>query len=174
MVLSAALALTSIATARAENVIQLAIAQSGTNRVVIADASFAPRSGEMSAPSGTLHVLIQDPRGTSVGWTVTLVSSAFIADLGPHLRLALPSSSIEIRSAGAPVVIAGQAANEHGPKSQTLAGAALHTPRVIAWSEAGAGSGEYSESLDVTLNAPAGIDIGLFHATLTVAFTASP
>ena len=162
--------------ARADNTVTLTILPGGELNAVVTDAALVPivYTGGPSRHSGTLQLVVSDPRGTSAGWRVTVTSSDFVYQGDSPTAHDIPNTGFRIQSVQDPDVIAGQPIAIGGPHASSVTSASLDIPRTVIWAEPGAGSGDYSQRIGIVLDIPAGSEPGTYVATLTVAFNTGP
>lgn len=144
----------------------------------IGDASLTSVTYSNSAQSGTgtLSLSVSDPRGTSAGWNVTIKSTDFqYTGGGSQNPSPIPATGFSITSLGAPVQTAGQAVDATGgPYLSGSAPETLDQTRKVVAADIGFGSGNYTQSLGVSLAIPAMSQTGTYQATLTVLITSGP
>jgi hypothetical protein len=132
-------------------------------------------SNAAGSTTGTLTLTVDDPRGTSAGWNVTIQSGDFIYGGAANASAQdLPASGFAITTVNTPTVIAGQAVGVGGPLAVGAAAASLDVARTPIRANAGYGSGSYSQTLPVSLAIPALSQAGTYTATLTVSITSGP
>jgi hypothetical protein len=156
------------------------ITSGGSLSASVANATMSSVSYSNTAGSstGTLDLSVSDPRGTSLGWNVTIQSTDFVRT-GSLLTNTnahdIPVSGFTIVSLGTPVATAGQAVDATGgPKVGSVTGLDLSAPRKTISANAGFGSGNYTESIPVSLVIPAMSQTGTYVATLTVTISSAP
>jgi hypothetical protein len=169
-------AVLGLAPALADNTVRLTIVGDGPMTAMVVDATLPQiaYSNEPQQVSGLLSLVISDSRGTSVGWSVAVASTDFIYHGDSPSGRDIPNEGFRILAVAAPVVVAGQPVGAGGPHVGPLAGASLDTPRTVIWAEPGAGSGDYALRIGVVLDVPVRSQVGIYLATLTIAFTAAP
>lgn len=147
-----------------------------TASVANATMSSVAYSNTVGSSTGTLVLSVSDPRGTSVGWSVSIASSDFVwggtNNLNAHN---IPASGFAITAVNTPVMTAGQAVDPvGGPRALSAAITTLDQARTPIAASAGFGSGNYTQSLPVSLVIPAMSQTGTYTATLTVLTAAAP
>lgn len=144
----------------------------GTMTASVANASMTSVQYSNTAVSstGTLVLSVSDPRGTSVGWKVSIQSSDFVwGGTGNANAKNIPGTGFAITTVNTPLVAAGQAVDPvGGPLALSSAAAPLDQARTTITANAGFGSGNYTQSLPVSLVIPALSQTGTYTATLTV------
>lgn len=160
----------------ADNKVTLTIVGESTVQAYVVDGALLPidYTNEFQQDTGEIKLLTSDSRGTSQGWSVSIVSSDFVYDGESPSGGDIPNSGFRILAVKAPVVIAGQPRVEGGPNFDPLVGASLDIPRTVIWAEPGSGSGEYEQGIEVVLDIPLGSQAGTYIATITVAFASAP
>lgn len=118
--------------------------------------------------TGHLFVLVDDARGTDVGWTVTLQSmSGFV---GTNDEGTIPADGFSIIGYKDPVASVGQPDGvSHGTETGVLT-----EPKIVMKAEKGAGTGTYQQEIDVSLKVPSQTALGTYTATVTVGTSAAP
>jgi WxL domain surface cell wall-binding len=156
------------------------ITSGGALAASVADATMqsVTYSNTVATTTGTLVLSVSDPRGTSVGWNVTIQSTDFVrtgallANVSAH---DIPASGFLITSVGTPAMTAGQAVDPvGGPRALSSAVASLDQARKTISADAGFGSGNYTQSIPVSLVIPALSQTGTYTATLTVQISSAP
>lgn len=143
----------------------------------VADATMQPvqYSNTQGLTTGELVLSVNDPRGTSVGWSVTIQSGSFVwGGSGNANAHNIPATGFSITSVGTPVMTAGQAVGVGGPRAESGAIASLDQARTPISADAGYGSGAYTQHIPVSLVIPAMSQTGTYTATLTVLTAAAP
>lgn len=133
-------------------------------------------STSSQSSSGTLLLTVDDQRGTSAGWAVTVQSSDLVYS-GTANGVTIPASSFAITSAGPPQWVSGGAIDEvgGGPRVPTANSiGSLSSPRTPLEAANGYGSGKYTQNLAVMLTVPGGSLAGTYTATMTVTTSAAP
>jgi hypothetical protein len=132
-------------------------------------------SHSQGTTTGTLTLTVDDPRGTSLGWNVTIVSTDFVKGFVNPNAYNIPVGGFTFTAANTPEMTAGQAVDvTNGPKAGSVAALDLSTPRKTIFANAGYGSGTYTQTLPVSLVVPAVSQAGTYTATLTVSVTSAP
>ncbi|CAN5674397.1 hypothetical protein BH09CHL1_BH09CHL1_06560 [soil metagenome] len=121
---------------------------------------------------GNLTLSIDDLRGTSEGWAVTVESGDFVYGGLSTIGLDLPATGFSITAPGIPADISGQPTGLGGPLF--VDGGSLDTARTTITAGDGFGSGSYTQELPVELVIPAFSQTGLYTATLIVTTVAAP
>lgn len=160
----------------ADSVTQV-ITGGGALSTSVADASMGgiAYSNSAGSTSGSLTLSVNDPRGTSAGWNVTLQSGDFIYGGAPNANAQnIPAGGFAITAVNTPTMTAGQAVGVGGPLAVASGAASLDAARTTIRANAGFGSGAYSQTLPVSLAIPAMSQAGTYTATLTVSVTSGP
>ena len=168
---AAAITASIVAPAFAADQVTQVINGNGSLTAFVSDASLSAvtYSNAATSSSGSLTLSADDPRGTSVGWNVTIASSDFDYAGASSIGLDLPSTGFVIGTPATPSMTAGQAVNAIGPLA--VAGGSLNTPRKTISAGVGSGSGSYTQALPVSLAIPAYSQAGTYTAVLTVLIT---
>ncbi len=172
---AAAITASIAGTAFATDVTQV-INGNGNLSASIANAAMTPinYSNTQVTTSGSLGLAVDDPRGTSAGWNVTIASSSFVYAGASSIGQAIPSTGFSITSVGNPVYVAGQPINVSGPLAVSAGAASLNTARKTITAGSGSGSGQYTQALPVSLVVPAYSQAGTYTAVLTISITTGP
>jgi len=172
-----------IAPAFAADSVTQQITGGGALSAVVSDATMASVTYSNTAGStiGALTLTVNDPRGTSLGWNVTIASSDFVYGGSSTLGIDIPKVGFVIGTPAEPVLTVGQAVDFDVDLQVNLlggpnpgVGGSLNTPRETISAEDGFGSGIYTQNLPVTLVIPAYSQTGTYVATLTVLITSAP
>jgi hypothetical protein len=173
-----AISATMIMPAVAADSVTQVITSAGSLTASVANASMTSiqYSNTAGSTSGTLVLSVSDPRGTSVGWSVSIQSSDFMWGGGVNANAHnIPASGFAITTVNTPVMTAGQAVDATGgPRALSAAAATLDQARTPIAANLGFGSGNYTQSLPVSLVIPALSQTGTYTATLTVLTAAAP
>lgn len=143
----------------------------------IAAASMTPvnYSNLANESTGVLNLSVSDATGSSAGWNVAVSSSDFVYQGSSPSGVNIPNTDFSITTAENPVLVAGQPIDATGgPYAGAVAGTSLDNARKTIAANAGFGSGDYSQALDVHLDIPARSQTGSYIATLTVLITSGP
>lgn len=172
----AALALLWTASVSAENTVSLTILPAGPLSAAVLDGGLYPivASNQEQRDTGTLSLVINDRRGTSEGWSVSIAASDFTYLGDSPFGQDIPSRGFRVVSIAIPLALAGQPVGEYGPHPMPIAGLSLDTPRTVVWAAPGGGSGDYEQLIGVELIIPAGSHPGLYLSNLTIAFASAP
>jgi hypothetical protein len=147
----------------------------GTLTASVADGTITGvnYSHTAGSSSGTLTLSIDDSTGSGAGWNVQISSSDFVYGGSSPSGIDIPNTGFAIGTPGAPAYVAGQTIDgTDGPLADV--GGSLDTPRRTIYANEGFGSGQYTQSLPVTLQIPAFSQAGAYVADLTVDITAGP
>lgn len=160
----------------AQDVVTQQITSSGTLSAFVDNAALSPvtYSNKEGSSSGSLALTVDDPRGTSAGWNVTISSGDFVYNGTNPAALDIPVDGFTFTAANTPTVIEGQPINAGGPTAQTVTDLTLEVPREVISANAGSGSGTYGQVLQVALVIPAQSLVGTYVATLTVTVASGP
>jgi hypothetical protein len=153
------------------------ITSAGSLTAAVADASMqsVAYSNTAGSTTGSLLLSVSDPRGTSEGWNVTVQSTDFVwGGSGNANAHDIPATGFAITSVGSPVMTAGQVVGTGGPRAESGAVASLDQARMTISADAGYGSGNYTQTLPVSLVIPAMSQAGTYTATLTVQTASAP
>jgi hypothetical protein len=167
-------------TLAAESSVTQQITSGGSLTASISNATMTSIGySNVARPAGSTGVLllsVNDPRGSSTGWNVTVQSTDFVwQGSGNASALDIPVTGFVITSVGTPTIVAGQAVDPlGGPRAESGAVASLSQARKTISASAGFGSGAYSQSIPVALDIPALSQSGTYVATLTVLITSAP
>jgi hypothetical protein len=167
-----AVALTSLASvAVAEDTVTQEIT-SGSFSAVVADATLTSvaYSNTATSSTGTLMLTVDDSRGTGTGWNVTISSGNFIYGGGSLIGEDILASGFQTTGFGTLVVNAGQAS----PALTAGAGGTLSAAVPVLSAASGAGSGNYTQPINVSLAIPAQSQAGTYVAELEVTITDGP
>jgi hypothetical protein len=164
------------APALADNTVTLTIGPGGVLSARVIDSTPLPVAGDANPrrDAGLLHLLVSDPRGTSVGWRVVIAVAVLDGRGDSACGDTVPGSDVRILAVTAPTVLAGQPRTTGGPNYDPLVGASLATPRTVIWAEPGAGSGDYGQTIAFVLDVPALRPAGTCQATLVVTLASAP
>jgi hypothetical protein len=128
-----------------------------------------PFSQTAQTSKGTLNVKIEDSRGTNGGWNVTLQAGEF----SPGSGLTAPA----ISSKGFVFVNGGGVTASAGKTDNIQTGgqnAPLDTAKRVVYAPQGFGTGIFTQSLNVSLDIPAGQLVGEYQSDITVNITSGP
>lgn len=170
--LTAAIAMPSFAQ---DTVTQEITGNAGDLSAVVADATMSPvaYNNEAQGSTGNLVLSVDDGRGTSEGWHVTISSSDFVYGGASTLGIAIPATGFVITTPGTPVLVLGQPVDGTGGPNAGIGGS-LNAARETISAEVGFGSGTYTQQLPVTLAIPAFSQTGTYVADLTVLISSAP
>lgn len=135
-----------------------------------------PYSMSTQSSSGTLLLTVDDQRGTSAGWTVTVQVSDLVYS-GTATGVNIPASSFAITNVGPPQWVSGGVIDEVGGGPRVPAAnstGSLSTPRNPLEAANGYGGGKYTQNLAVMLTVPGGSLVGTYTGTMTVTTSAAP
>lgn len=128
--------------------------------------------------TGSMLLTAEDNTGLGAGWSVTIVSSAFVWVGTANGGIDIPAAQFALTSAAVPILVAGQivgVAAATGPQVPPLTPiGTLDTPRKTLSATAAYGSGTYTQALGVTLSIPAMSRVGTYTGTLTTTITSAP
>jgi hypothetical protein len=146
----------------------------GLNASITA-ASMTPvnYSNDPNESTGVLNLSVSDATGSSAGWNVAVSSSDFVYQGTSPTGADIPSTDFSITTPHDPTLVAGQAIDATGGP-YAVDGGSLDTARTTIAANAGFGSGNYAQALDVHLDIPARSQTGSYVATLTVLITSGP
>jgi hypothetical protein len=153
------------------------IGTGGELEAYVADVSLGAvfYSNDQQSSSGTLVLNVDDPRGSSEGWNVTIASSDFVYGGTSTTGKDIPVTGFAFTANGTVSKTAGQDIDQTGgPSTGTISGASLETAQMVISANEGFGSGTYTESLPVALVIPPLSQVGTYTATLTVTITSGP
>jgi hypothetical protein len=176
---SALLVATVAGPALAANTVTQAIT-GGTRTASIANLTLSSAAFQSAAHgvSGTMVLSVDDATDSSLGWGVTIQTSAFVWVGTATGGADIPASAFAVTSAAAPAWVAGQVVNATaatGPQvATTFVAGTLDSPRRTLEATAGYGAGSYTQALGVTLTIPAMSHVGTYTGTLAVTFVAAP
>jgi len=126
---------------------------------------------------GSTTLTATDASAVSLGWNVTIQSSAFVYS-GSFSGTNIPAANLSLTSAAAPAVVSGQPIDTlgvGGPKVPAVSPVGtLDIPRKTLQAEALFGKGTYTQALGVTLTIPAQSIAGTYTATLTTTILQGP
>lgn len=160
----------------AENTVTLTVASGGEVTATLIEATLGPRVDPAVSrwETGRLRLVVDDPRGTAAGWSISIVASDFRGS-GPATEQGrIASSDFRLLVAWAPAVVDGQPRDAGGPNATPQFGASLDAPRITMQAAPGAGSGIYEQVIDVGLEIPAGLPGGAYEGVVAIAVTAGP
>ena len=145
---------------------------SGTLTAYIDDAALndVAYSNNAGLTAGTLLLTVDDARGTSEGWNVSVSSTDFVYGGSSPTGFDIPNTGFSITTANAPTTSAGDNVNV----PYAVGGGTLNAAKTTIRADVGNGSGIYEQELDVQLVIPAMSQAGLYETTLTVATSAAP
>ena len=160
----------------AANDVTQVITANGTFTASIASASLntIAYSNTAVTTTGNLGMSVDDGRGSSAGWNVTVASTAFGYVGASAIGQAIPAANFAITATDDPAYVAVQAIQPTGPVKVTTGAGSLNTARETIEAAAGTGSGQYTQALPVSLLVPAFSQAGTYTATLTVTITSGP
>ncbi|CAN5674234.1 hypothetical protein BH09CHL1_BH09CHL1_06540 [soil metagenome] len=164
------------ALARADNTVYVSIEPSGTVTAEIYEG-YLPSidySTRFQEDEGVLLLRVNDLRGSSAGWCVSIVSSDFVYEGTSKFGRAIGAGGFQIHSASSPELIAGQPIVPAGPNFNPLLGATLEIPRTVLWAAPGSGSGDYLQEIKVIWNVPGNAQSGTYSAVMTVTVSSAP
>jgi len=118
-----------------------------------------------------LQLGVLDSRGGGAGWTVT-IASADLTSTVAGVTSTIPSSNLAVTSVTALTRVKGQPTT--GITVAAAGAGTLDSTRVVASATQGRGSGEYSMTLGLRLDIPAGTIAGDYSAVLTVTVASGP
>ena len=127
--------------------------------------------------SGTMVLHMDDSRGTSLGWSVTIQASDFVFS-GAALN-DIPAANFALTSAEQPIWNAGQPVNltaSTGPQIpiEGIVFGSLAAPLKVTRATAAYGNGTYMQGMVVTLTIPGQSPVGTYTGTLTTTISATP
>lgn len=160
----------------AANDVTQVITANGTFTASIASASMNTISYSNTAvtTAGTMNMSVDDGRGNSAGWNVTVASTDFDYAGASTIGIDIPNDNFAITATNDPAYVAGQTIQPTGPVAVAAGAASLDTARETIQAAAGTGSGQYTQALPVSLLVPAFSQAGTYTATLTVTITSGP
>jgi hypothetical protein len=126
--------------------------------------------------TGTMTLTASDTTfPVGLGWNVTVQASAFVYT-GPNNGAPIPASSFALTSAGAPVLVSGQAVDAtNGPKVPAASPlGTLNVARKVLQANALYGVGTYTQALGVSLSLPAEVRTGTYATSLTTTISQGP
>ncbi len=128
--------------------------------------------------TGTMVLTADDSRGTSLGWSVTIMASDFVYT-GAAGGIDIPAANFALTSAEQPTWIAGQVVDltaSTGPQIpiEGIVWASLAAPLKVIRATASYGNGTYAQNLGVTLTIPGQSKVGTYTGTLTTTISATP
>jgi len=127
--------------------------------------------------TGSLTLTATDPSAISLGWNVTIQSSAFVYS-GSFSGTNIPAANLSLTSAADPVVVSGQAIDTlgvGGPKVPAVSPlGTLDIARKTLQAVALFGKGTYTQALGVSLNIPGQSIAGTYTGTLTTTISSGP
>lgn len=142
----------------------------------VASLTLAPVTSSHVAQTstGTMTLTVTDSL-PSLGWNVTILSSAFVYS-GSFGGTSIPAANFSITMAATPVRVLGQAIDPTGGPKVPSSGAtgALDVARKTIQAELAFGVGTYTQVLGVSLVVPADSRAGTYTASLTVTAAAAP
>ncbi|MEA2610151.1 MAG: WxL domain surface cell wall-binding [Chloroflexota bacterium] len=165
--------------ALASNTVVQAITGSGLTASV-ADLTFAsvPYQNAAHDVTGSMVLTADDSRGTSLGWNVTIQTSAFVWVGTANGGTDIPAANFVLTSAAVPVMVAGQVVNvaaDTGPQVPAISPLlSLGSARKVISATAAYGAGTYTQALGVTLTIPALSRVGVYTGTLTTTISSTP
>src|SRR5690606_33753383 len=116
--------------------------------------------------AGTMVLTATDDTGTSSGWKVTVMTSAFVWDGTAVGGQDIPANMFALTSASEAVMVSGQAvraAAATGPQvPPTFTAGTLESPRQVLYATAAYGAGSYTQYLNVALTIPALSRVGTY------------
>lgn len=128
--------------------------------------------------AGTMVLSAADDTGTSSGWKVTVMTSAFVWTGTAAGGQDIPAAAFALTSAEEAVMVTGQAvgvAAATGPQVPPASPVGtLDSPRQVLYATAAYGAGSYTQNLNVALTIPALTRVGTYTGTLTTTITAAP
>lgn len=127
-------------------------------------------TAQVSASTTGLVIEVDDSRGTGEGWNVTLASSDLAYSGTNTGGSAILASQVSASVMNAPTSNAGD------DTTGVLAGTAgaLGTARTVLDAAAGAGEGNYSQTIDLEIAIPAQAAAGSYTGTLTLTQASGP
>jgi hypothetical protein len=125
-----------------------------------------PFSNNDQTVNGGMTVSVQDTRGLSQGWQLTISGTNFTSATSDDI---IPVGNF-VLDAGAVTVVSGRANPLPTVNDFTMS----TTPNVLLNAASGSGNGRYSVPITGTLVIPGGTDIGLYSSTLTGNLTSAP
>ena len=126
---------------------------------------------------GTMVLHMDDSRGTSAGWSVTIMASEFVYSGAASNNI--PAANFALTSAEQPIWIAGQAVDltdSTGPQIpiEGIVFGSLAAPLKVTRATAAYGNGTYMQGMVVTLTIPGQSPVGTYTGTLTTTISATP
>ena len=128
--------------------------------------------------TGTMVLTADDSRGTSLGWSVTVMASDFVYT-GAAGGTDIPAANFALTSAEQPTLITGQPVDltaSTGPQIpiEGIVFGSLAGGLKVIRATAAYGNGTYTQNLGVTLTIPGQSKVGTYTGTLTTTISATP
>ena len=157
------------------DVTQVIVAQ-GTFTASIASASMntITYSNTAITTGGTMTMSVIDGRGNSAGWNVTIAASDFDYVGASSIGIDIPNDNFSITATDNPGYVTGQPIQVTGPVAVSSGAGSLASARETIEAAPGTGSGQYTQSLPISLLVPAFSQVGTYTSTLTVMITSGP
>lgn len=158
--------------AHAQSAVEQAITPNTTLRaslVSLSSMEVVRFSNDAQVSHGVITLLVEDHRGTFLGWEVTLHASDFQQVDGTS-AVSMPASGFRL---AAPGRVETQLGEPHGI-TVAAPGAALGIEQVVAQAPSGTGTGVYLLHLDVALAIPPQTPVGAYASHISVDISSAP
>jgi hypothetical protein len=150
--------------------VSVTIGNGGGTGAYLATAAFSrsPSPGSGSLAPGILELLVDDRRGSSAGWQVSLSSEGLFDVANSSV------ATLALTRVAAPSTLAGQPVTGNGPLARGGPGFPLAATQCVLTAGAGSGSGIYEQRIGVLAQTEDGATIESMTGEIVVTIGSAP